>query len=404
MKSTFRLMPYINRAKTKTDGTTAVMLRITIDGRKTVMATGICCAPDKWDAKNGMILSPSKDANMLKALLCRAEQTYQMLVNEKGVVSAELLKNHLNGSTHTIRTLLETGEEERERLRSRNAKGTYDASRSYQSNLREYVRSLGREDIPLVEVTEQFGEDYKMYLKRTKSLMPGTINHNLSWLNKLLYTAVDKEIIRTNPLEDVAYEKEQCELEIRYLTREQMKRLMSTPYDSPRKELVRRVLIFTAFTGLAYVDVCGLHPEHIGVNADGERYIRKKRQKSGVESFIPLHPVAGQILDLYNITDNSRPVFPITYSHSMITKEIHAIGRDLGLTGLLGHHQLRHTYGTMLSSEGICMESIAKMMGHSNIRNTQKYAQITTRRISQEMEKLIQRRKEKGLTTAETIK
>ena len=338
-------MPYINRAKTKTDGTTAVMLRITIDGRKTVMATGICCAPDKWDAKNGVILSPAKDANMLKALLCRAEQTYQMLVNEKCVVSAELLKNHLNGSTHTIRMLLETGEEERERLRSRNVKGTYDASRSYQSNLREYVRSLGREDIPLVDVTEQFGEDYKMYLKRTKSMMPGTINHNLSWLNKLLYTAVDKEIIRTNPLEDVAYEKEKCELEIRYLTREQVKRLMSMPYDSPRKELVRRVLIFTAFTGLAYVDVCGLHPEHIGVNADGERYIRKKR-----------------------------------------------------------HHQLRHTYGTMLSSEGICMESIAKMMGHSNIRNTQKYAQITTRRISQEMDKLIQRRKEKGLTTAETIK
>ena len=88
-RSTFRLMPYINRAKTRTDGTTAVLLRITIDGRKTVMTTDFRCHPEQWDAKRGVILSPVKDAIALREFIKKVGQTYQRLLNEQGVVSAD---------------------------------------------------------------------------------------------------------------------------------------------------------------------------------------------------------------------------------------------------------------------------------------------------------------------------
>ena len=118
-KSRDALMPYINRAKTRADGTTAVMLRITIDGKKTVMATGIYCEPDKWDAKKGVITSPAKDANALRDLIKRAETHYQTFVNEQGVASAELLKNSLNGTLPKTQTLIEMSEEKREKLKAR---------------------------------------------------------------------------------------------------------------------------------------------------------------------------------------------------------------------------------------------------------------------------------------------
>ena len=102
-RSTFRLMPYINMAKTRADGTTSVLLRITIDGKKTVMTTDFICRPKLWDAKRGEMTSPTKDANALREFIKKAEQTYQTLLNEQGVVSAELLKSHLNG---TIQRLL----------------------------------------------------------------------------------------------------------------------------------------------------------------------------------------------------------------------------------------------------------------------------------------------------------
>ena len=105
IRSTFRLMPYINRAKTRADGTTAILLRITIDGKKTVMTTDFSCRPEQWDAKRGVIISPTKDANALREFIKKAEKTYQTLLVEQGVASAELLKSHLNGSIQPIRKI-----------------------------------------------------------------------------------------------------------------------------------------------------------------------------------------------------------------------------------------------------------------------------------------------------------
>lgn len=153
MRSIFKLMPYINKAKTRADGTTAVMLRITNDGKKTVMATGIYCQPDKWDAKKGVITSPAKDANALRDLIKRAESNYQTFVNEQGVASAELLKNSLNGTLPKTQTLMEMSEEEREKLKAHceaiRSIETYKGSNMCQMHLRDYLHSLGKDDVGL---------------------------------------------------------------------------------------------------------------------------------------------------------------------------------------------------------------------------------------------------------------
>src|SRR5690606_19264229 len=113
----------------------------------------------------------------------------------------------------------------------------------------------------------------------------------LCWLNRLVYIAVDQEILRANPLEDVAYEKKEPP-KLKYITRSELKRIMETPMHSRMLELVRRMFIFSSFSGLAYVDMQRLYPRHIGKTAAGRLYIRKKRVKTNVEAFIPLHPVA----------------------------------------------------------------------------------------------------------------
>lgn len=55
-------------------------------------------------------------------------------------------------------------------------------------------------------------------------------------------------------------------------------------------------------------------------------------------------------------------------------------------------HQSRHTFGTLLVSAGVPMESIAKMMGHTNIRTTQGYAKVTDDKISEDMDRLMEKR------------
>lgn len=152
IRSTFRLMPYINRAKIRADGTTAILLRITIDGKKTVMTTDFSCRPELWDAKRGEIISPTKEANALREFIKKAEKTYQTLLVEQGIVSAELLKSHLNGTIQPIRTLMEMAAEELERVRIKSAgtasNGSIKLAKFKNKCLKEYLMSIDREDMP----------------------------------------------------------------------------------------------------------------------------------------------------------------------------------------------------------------------------------------------------------------
>jgi site-specific recombinase XerD len=394
-RSTFKLLFYINRAKVKSDGTTAVLCRISIDGKVSVLTTGIYCSPEDWNARKG-IIKTERENNQLTAFRQRLEQTYENILKQQGVISAELLKNTVAGINATPTMLLQAGEEERERLRLRaieiNSTSSYRQSKVSQSNLRQYLLTLKLKDIAFTDITEEFGEGYKLYLK-SKGYKPGHINHCLTWLNRLIYIAVDRELLRFNPLADVKYEKKDPP-KLRHISRNELKLIMERPMLDRLQELTRRAFIFSCFTALAYVDVKRLYPHHIAKTAEGRLYIRINRKKTDVEAFIPLHPVAGQILSLYNTADDTKPVFPLP-NRDQLWYCINEIGFLAGVKGTLGYHQSRHTCGTLMLSAGIPIESISKMMGHTNISSTQVYARVTDDKISEDMDKLMERRRTK---------
>ncbi len=122
----------------------------------------------------------------------------------------------------------------------------------YQKYLTDYLTSLGKKDINLEEVTEDFGKSYKAYLKKCKNFSASQTNKCMCWLNRLLYLAVDKEIIRVNPCEDMEYEPKP-EARHKYISREEFKKILSIPMYDKRMELARRAFIFSTLTG----GVCG---------------------------------------------------------------------------------------------------------------------------------------------------
>lgn len=117
MRSTFKLLFYINRNKVKSDGTTAVLCRISIDGKKSAVTTGVYCKPGDWDSKKCEIKT-ARENNRLAALRSRLEEAYGNLLRNQGVVTAELLKTTVSGANSVPEYLLQAGEVERERLRS----------------------------------------------------------------------------------------------------------------------------------------------------------------------------------------------------------------------------------------------------------------------------------------------
>ena len=156
MRSTFKLLFYINRNKVKSDGTTAVLCRISIDGKKSAVATGIYCRPEDWDSKKCEIRTV-RENNRLAGFRDRLEKAYDNLLKHQGVVTAELLKATVSGANSVPEYLLQAGEVERERLRIRSAEinstSTYRQSKTTQLNLRQFIESRGMKDIAFSDIT-----------------------------------------------------------------------------------------------------------------------------------------------------------------------------------------------------------------------------------------------------------
>ena len=396
MRSTFKILFYINRQKTKTDGKTAIFCRITIDGKSTVIATGEECLPTEWNSRQG-ITGEKKINQRLAAFRELVEKTYAEMLTKDGVVSAELLKNRLQGVTAAATTLLTMSRAELQSVkacvgRSR-SEGTYRNHTYSDKMLREWIESRGQKDMPIDAVAEEMFEEFRFYLKKQR-FAAKTVNRHLCWLSRLMYRAVSRRIIRYNPFEDATYEKE--ERKIRFLQKSDVAKLMALKVNDKEAEQARQMFIFSCFTGLAIADMERLKFSHIQTAADGWMYIRKERQKTKVESVVLLHPIAEEILSRCQEEQTVKEkgddlVFPRSCSRSAMNNKLSTVGLACGIRQRLSFHMARHTFGTLSLSAGIPIESIAKMMGHASITSTQIYAQVTDKKISEDMDELIRK-------------
>ena len=406
MRSTFKILFYINRQKTKTDGNTAILSRITIDGKNTTIRTGEECNPSEWSTKQG--LTTNKKTNQrINEFRELVENTYRDILVKERVVSVELIKNRLQGIATNPTTLLAMSKAElqavKESVGKSRAEGTYMNLYYYDRNLREFIENKGVQDISIDTITESLFEEYRFFLKK-QGFAAATINRYLCWLSRLMFRAVSQRIIRCNPFENAKYEKE--DRKIRFLQKGEVMKLMAMKMNDREAEQARLMFVFSCFTGMAISDIENLKYKHIQTAADGQRYIRKERQKTKVEFIVPLHPIAEAIIshcrneqerNEEHLTVKEKGdslVFQPHCSRSVMGKNLSIVGKACGIRQRLSYHMARHTFGTMCLSVGIPIESIAKMMGHASISSTQIYAQVTDKKISEDMDRLIAKQSE----------
>ena len=413
MRSTFKILFYINRQKTKADGNTTILCRITIDGKSTAITTGEECKSSEWNSRKGLTTDKRTNQRIgeFKELV---EKTYRDILINDGVVSVELLKNRLQGIATMPTTLLAMSKAElqsvKECVGKSRAEGTYQNLLYSDKLLTEFVKDKGMTDIVIATITEDLFEEYRFYLKK-RGLATATMNRYLCWLSRLMYRAVSQRIIRCNPFENAKYEK--AEQKIRFLQKSDVAKLMALRVIDKEAEQARRLFVFACFTGLAIADMEHLQLGHIQTATDGQKYIRKERQKTKVEFVVPLHPIAEAIINYYRkeLARNEEQqtvkekgdslVFQPHCSRSVMGKNLSIVGKACGIRQRLSYHVARHTFGTMSLSAGIPIESIAKMMGHASISSTQIYAQVTDNKISEDMDRLIAKQSAKDKETME---
>ena len=377
----FKVLLYLKKSGMDKNGKAPIMGRITVNRTMAQFSCKLSCTPSLWNPRASRLEGKSKEAvetnKDIGQLLLSIQKAFDVLVEKRTDFEAKDVKEALQGSVKTQTTLLSFVDEHISELSTHEG---IDMSKSSVWTYRKIRKNLA----------EFIGEEYKLFLKRDQGRIDSYVNHCLLWLNMLMYKAVDRSIIRFNPIAKIGYEKKAAP-KMTHISKADFIRMLSTPMADERTELARRCFIFASLTSLSYIDVKKLYPHHISENSEGRKFIRKEREKTGVEFFVPLHPIAEKILSLYNTTDDSKPVFPLGEKKD-IYLDVHTLGMVLGISNKLGFHASRHTFGVLMLNEDIPIGSIAKMMGHADITSTQVYAQVTEQKISNDMDKLIAKR------------
>ncbi|WP_424001367.1 site-specific integrase [Maribacter sp. IgM3_T14_3] len=159
----------------------------------------------------------------------------------------------------------------------------------------------------------------------------------------------------------------------------------------PRLQLVRDLFVFSCYTSLSYIDAINLSADNIRIGIDGELWIYYNREKTTKPIHIPLLPKALDIIEKYK--DNSKSiaqgrVFP-KISNQKLNSYLKEIADVCGIEKNLTFHIARHTFATTVTlSNGMPIETVSKLLGHSKIATTQIYAKVIERKVSDDMDRL----------------
>jgi site-specific recombinase XerD len=403
MKTNFSLLFYLKKPKNYISGDAPIYIRITVKGKRSEVSTGRSCEPKRWSVKAGRVSGSKEDAKKLNCYLddlrSKVYESHQSLTVSNEIITADSIKNKFLGKTNGNHTLMEAVMDHNDKMKSLIGKdyvqGTMNRFLVLGRHLETFIKSkYDCRDVDVKTVDQTFIDDFDFYLRSKKNCSNNYVVKNIKNLGKILRICLMKGWIPTDPL--FYYKGKTKVVNRHYLTDDDIKKIQSKEFSTERLDQVRDVFLFCCFTGLAYVDVFNLRPINVKKGNDGEIWIFTNRQKTNTRSSIPLLPTAKYIIGKYTdhpVCNNRGFLLPVP-SNQKMNEYLKEIAVLCGIEKKLTSHIARHTFSTTVTlSNGVPIESVSKMLGHTSIRTTQHYAKILDVKVGSDMallkEKLI---------------
>ncbi|MFS2715779.1 site-specific integrase [Bacteroides uniformis] len=378
---------YLKKSEANESGECPVMARLTVGKySETAFSAKMLVSVSLWSSGRAMGKSArTREINQqLDEIRATALSIYreQSAVREK--VTAEEVKSRLLGVASeqaTLRSYFRSFNENFDkRVGANREQATAD---SYWYALNHLTRFLKEKynlsDIPFTALDESFIRKYDLHLRLDCHLAPGTIILLTTRLGTIIREAVSDGVITANPF--AGYEPKRPASRQKYLTGEELERIMNTPLPKQKLYHVRDLFLFSCYTGIPYGDMCRLTKEDLEVAEDGELWIKTSRKKTQIAYEVPLLDVPLYILEKYRDIAPEGQLLPM-YTNSELNSQLKKIAELCGIERRLVFHAGRHTYATEITlSQGVPLETVSKMLGHSRISTTQIYAKVTDEKI-----------------------
>lgn len=399
MNKTFNLLFFIKKSKIKANGTVPIYLRITIDGVPKEISAKRNVFPKDWDNRFQKVIGNSIEVKALNAYLKTLEQevynAHHYLLKDNSDVTSFAIKSKILKSDKKDRMLIPIFKDHNVKFAELVKIGEYSLGtlERYETSLKHtldfIIWKFNIKDIDIKLIDHEFITDYEFYLRTQRNCANNTSVKYIKNFKKIIRLCIANGWIDKDPF--INYKAKLIEVERDYLLQEELDTIYYKDFQVARLNLVKDIYIFSCFTGLAYIDVKQLKKENLTIGIDGNKWIFTHRQKTDTASKIPLLPIAEEIIEKYANHPqclNEDKLLPILSNQRMNSylKEIADVCR---INKELTFHTARHTFATTVTlSNGVPIESVSKMLGHTNIKTTQHYAKILDKKVSHDMEQL----------------
>jgi len=388
-------------------GNAPVYVRITVNSKFVDISLKRRVRMDAWEQEsqklNGADLESKDTREKIRQMRNEINAAYDVLRYNKQILSADAIKAKVEGIEEDQVTLLWLMNYHNTEIKKLLEPGTMKNYYSTERYVNEFLlNKKKRKDIYLCQLDYKFVIDFEIYLRQRepdkgqRACGNNTVMKHIERLRKMVNIALKNDWIVKDPF--VRFERHLITKDRQCLERDELETIKELELEKDGVNIIRDTFVFSCYTGLAFADICQLSDNHLVTDIEGEKWIEMVRQKtanfSGKKFYVLLLPEAITLIKKYKghpMSAITETVFPV-FSNQTTNRYLKTISKEAKLNFELTYHVARHTFATTVTLEnGVPMESVSKMLGHSSIRTTQIYSKVKKKKVSTDMKQLRER-------------
>tara|TARA_R110002126_G_scaffold236514_1_gene380111 strand:+ start:238 stop:1500 length:1263 start_codon:yes stop_codon:yes gene_type:complete len=397
--STFSILFWADFSRVK-DNQASLYARITVNGKRAVISLKRKVLISDWDVHKNRAKGTSQKSRILNSYL---DETYNHLFNSyrdlmagNKLITAQAIKARYLGKDENNHSILDIIAYHNEDMKGKLKWGTQKNYYTTQSYISKFLlKSYKTSDMYLKELDYNFITQFEKYLRsyipedHQQRMGNNTVMKHIERFRKLVNLSIKLGWINRDPF--VKFKSKFIKNERGFLSLLELQAIEEKSFATTRLQLVKDLFVFSCYTSLSYIDVINLTGENLCIGIDGELWIYYRREKTTKPIRVPLLPKALEIVEKYKSNKKSisqGTIFP-KITNQKLNSYLKEIADVCGIQKNLTFHIARHTFATTVTlSNGMPIETVSKLLGHSRIATTQIYAKVIERKVSNDMQRL----------------
>lgn len=383
--------------KKRKDGKVPIYVRITLNGKRTEFSLNRNIQQEQWCKRTKRAHHKYPIAKWLNPHLEKVatelRTCYESFVNKQEYVTAQLIKTRYLGQEEEVSTLMGVLGYHREEELQKLSPGTAKNYRATETYLKRFVKSKYKtDDVNLVQINYAFISQFENYLRTCRPIrtcQPLTNNgimKHMERFQKMMGLAYKFDWIGRNPFKRYRLKFDTQKAE--FLELGELNAIAALEPNKPRLRLSKDLFVFASYTGLSYIEVKHIKKGNLVTGVDGSQWIATNRQKTKTPVKVPLLGRAEQILEKYRdfADSNGYGLLLPCLANPTLNRDLKDLAEMAGIEKHLTFHVARHTFATTITlTNGVPVETVSKLLGHTKLSTTKRYARVVEQKISHDI-------------------